>query len=167
MTRSSMPAEASLLTPFIIIGSVGLLLLIVSLVLGDVFDNLDFGDGAISGTALGVAAIVFGASGVFTVPSGLGGVWVYVLAAVFALIAYALAVLSIRKLSRSSDGTPVNTVGLTGVSRSPISPAGGEVSLDGPHEIERRLAYADGDIPEGVRIRVIEHGGTRIKVVAE
>lgn len=156
-----------MLTPFIIIGSVGLLLLVVSLVVGDVFDNLDFADGALSGTALGIAAVVFGASGVFIVPAGLDGIWVYVLAAVFAVIAYVVAVIFIRKLSSSSDGAPVNTVGLTGVSRSPISPAGGEVSLDGPHEIERRLAYADVDISEGVRIRVVEHSGTRVKVVAE
>ena len=43
----------------------------------------------------------------------------------------------------------------------------GEVSLDGPHEIERRLAYSDEPLAEGVRIRVVEHSGTRVKVVAE
>jgi hypothetical protein len=53
------------------------------------------------------------------------------------------------------------------VTRSTVSPAGGEVSLDGPQEVERRLAYADETIVEGVRIRVVEHSGTRVKVVAE
>ncbi|MFB8386256.1 NfeD family protein [Microbacterium sp. NPDC055910] len=153
--------------PFLIVGGVGLVVLLISLILGDIFDHFDIGDGAISGTALGVAAVVFGASGVLTTTSGLEQVWAYALAAVLAIAAYALAVFSIRRLTKSSDGAPASAIGLTGVSRSPISPAGGEVSLDGPHEIERRLAYADQQIPEGVRIRVIEHSGTRVKVVAD
>lgn len=153
--------------PFLIVGGVGLVVLLISLLLGDIFDHFEIGDGAISGTALGVAAVVFGASGVLTTTGGFEQVWAYVLAAVLAIAAYVLAVFFIRRLTKSSDGTPVSAVGLTGVTRSPISPAGGEVSLDGPHEIERRLAYADHDIPEGVRIRVVEHSGTRVKVVAD
>ena len=43
----------------------------------------------------------------------------------------------------------------------------GEVSLDGPGEIERRLAYSDAPIAEGARIRVVEHAGTRVKVAAD
>jgi len=156
-----------MLTPFIIIGSIGLLVLVISLVVGDVFDHFEIGEGALSGTALGIAAVVFGASGVFTASSDLDAVWTYVIAAGLALLAYLVAVLFIRKLAASSDGEPVDTVGMVGVTRSPISPAGGEVSLDGPHEIERRLAYADESIPEGVRIRVVAHSGTRVKVVAE
>lgn len=156
-----------MLMPFIIIGSVGLVVLVISLVVGDVFDHFEIGEGALSGTALGIAAVVFGASGVFTASSALDNVWVYVIAAALALVAYVVALLFIRRLAASSDGAPVDTVGLAGVSRSPITPAGGEVSLDGPHEIERRLAYADTAIPEGVRIRVVEHNGTRVKVVAE
>ncbi|MCR2826127.1 NfeD family protein [Microbacterium sp. zg.Y909] len=156
-----------MLTPFIIIGSIGLLVLVISLVVGDIFDHFEIGEGALSGTALGIAAVVFGASGVFTASSNLDDVWVYVIAAGLAIVTYVVAVLFIRKLAASSDGAPANAVGLTGVCRSPITPAGGEVSLDGPHEIERRLAYSDTPIPEGVRIRVVEHSGTRVKVVAE
>ena len=54
-----------MLMPFIIIGSIGLLVLVISLVVGDVFDHFEIGEGALSGTALGIAAVVFGASGVF------------------------------------------------------------------------------------------------------
>lgn len=153
--------------PFIIVGGVGLVVLLISLILGDIFDHFDIGDGAISGTALGVGAVVFGGAGTLTSIAGLEIGWAYALAAVLAIASYALAVMTIRRLTKSSDGVPANAVGLTGVSRSPISPAGGEVSLDGPHEIERRLAYADDTIPEGVRIRVIEHSGTRVKVIAD
>ncbi|GAA5196116.1 NfeD family protein [Microbacterium jejuense] len=153
--------------PFLIVGGVGLAVLLISLLIGDIFDHFDIGDGAISGTALGIAAVVFGASGVITYTSGLATVWAYVLAAVLAVLAYLVAVLFVKRLTRSSDGAPTTALGLSGVSRSDITPSGGEVSLDGPGEVERRLAYSDAPIPEGVRIRVIEHAGTRVKVVAE
>ncbi|MET0811703.1 MAG: NfeD family protein [Microbacterium sp.] len=153
--------------PFLIVGGVGLAVLLISLIVGDIFDHFEIGDGAISGTALGVAAVVFGASGVLTSTSGLDQVWAYVLAAVLAIAAYLLALFFVKRLTKSSDGVPVSAVGQTGVTRSPISPSGGEVSLDGPHEIERRLAYSDEPIAEGVRIRVVEHSGTRVKIVAE
>lgn len=153
--------------PFLIVGGIGLAVLLLSLVVGDIFDHFEIGDGAISGTALGVAAVVFGASGVLTYTSGLDEVWAYVLAAVLAVAAYLLALVMVKRLTKSSDGVPASTIGLTGVTRSPVTPAGGEVSLDGPHEIERRLAYSDETLPEGVRIRVVEHSGTRVKVVSE
>ena len=153
--------------PFLIVGGVGLAVLLLSLIVGDIFDHFEIGDGAISGTALGIAAVVFGASGVLTYTSGLDTVWAYVLAAVLAILAYLVAVFFVRRLTKSSDGAPATAVGLSGVTRSTVSPAGGEVSLDGPQEVERRIAYADETIPEGTRIRVIEHSGTRVKVVAE
>lgn len=156
-----------MLLPFLIVGGVGLVVLLISLLIGDIFDHFEIGDGAISGTALGIAAVVFGAAGALTLANGLDVVWAYVLALALAVAAYLAAALFIRRLSRSSDGVPQSAVGLTGVTRSDVSPAGGEVSLDGPHEIERRLAYSDSPIPEGVRIRVVEHSGTRVKVVAE
>jgi membrane-bound ClpP family serine protease len=153
--------------PFLIVGGVGLAVLVISLLVGDIFDHFEIGDGAISGTALGVAAVVFGAAGVLTTTSGLDIVWAYVLAAVLAILAYLLALLFVKRITKSSDGIPLSAIGLTGVSRSDITPAGGEVSLDGPGEVERRLAYSDERIAEGARIRVIEHSGTRVKVVAE
>lgn len=153
--------------PFLIVGGVGLAVLLLSLIVGDIFDHFEIGDGAISGTALGIAAVVFGASGVLTYTSQLDTVWAYVLAAVLAILAYLVAVVFVRRLTKSSDGAPASAIGLSGVTRSTVSPAGGEVSLDGPQEVERRLAYADETIPEGTRIRVIEHSGTRVKVVAE
>lgn len=153
--------------PFLIVGGVGLAVLLISLIVGDIFDHFEIGDGAISGTALGIAAVVFGASGALTYTSDLDPVWAYVLAAVLAILAYVVAVLFVKRLTKSSDGVPVSAVGLSGVTRSTVSPAGGEVSLDGPHEVERRLAYSDETIAEGVRIRVVEHSGTRVKVAAE
>jgi len=155
------------LLPFLIVGGVGLALLLVSLILGDILDHFEIGDGAISGTALAVGLVVFGAAGTLTASLGLELVWAYVLAAVLAVVAYVLSVLVVRNLTRSSDGGPVSAVGLGGVARSDISPAGGEVSLDGPGELERRMAYSEQPIPEGARVRVVEQAGSRVKVVAD
>ena len=82
-----------------------------------------------------------------------------------AVVAYLLSAVAVRSLTRSSDGVPASALGLTGVAKSDVSSSGGEVSLDGPGEIERRLAWSDAPIAEGARIRVIEHAGTRVKVV--
>lgn len=155
-----------MLLPFLIVGGVGLVLLLISLVLGDIFDHFDIGDGAISGTALSVGLVVFGAAGALTVSAGLDLVWAYVLAAVLAIVAYVLSALVVRNLTSSSDGVPLSAVGLTGVATSDVSPTGGEVSLDGPGEIERRLAYSEAPIAEGARVRVVEQAGTRVKVTA-
>lgn len=156
-----------MLLPFLIVGGLGLVFLIVSLVVGDVFDHFEIGDGAISGTALSVGLVVFGAAGALTTSLGWELVWAYVIAIALAAVAYVFSVLAVRSLTRSSDGVPQSALGLTGVTKSPISTVGGEVSLDGPAEIERRLAFSDAPIPEGVRVRVVEHTGTRVKVVAE
>ncbi|MFE6255349.1 hypothetical protein [Agromyces sp. NPDC057865] len=156
-----------MLLPFLIVGGLGLVLLVISLVLGDILDHFDIGDGAISSTALAVGLVVFGAAGALTVTWGLDLVWAYVLAAVLAVVAYLLSAMAVRSLTRSSDGVPASALGLTGVAKSDVSSSGGEVSLDGPGEIERRLAWSDAPIVEGARIRVIEHAGTRVKVVAD
>lgn len=156
-----------MLIPFLVVGGIGLLLLIVSLVIGDVLDHLDAGAGLLSGTALAVGMVVFGAAGAFAASSGLALGWAYVVAAVVAVVGYVLSALVVRSLTRSSDGVPASAVGLTGVATSPITSEGGEVRLDGPNEIERRLAYADAPIGAGARVRVVEHAGARVKVVAD
>lgn len=156
-----------MLLPFLIVGGLGLALLLISLVIGDVLDHFEIGDGAISGTALAIGMTVFGAAGALTASSGLELVWAYVVAGALAVVAYVVAVVTVRSLARSSDGVPASAVGLTGVATASISPAGGEVSLDGPGEVERRLAYADAAIDEGARIRVVAHAGSRVKVVAD
>lgn len=156
-----------MLLPFLIVGGLGLTLLVVSLVIGDVLDHFEIGDGMVSGTALAVALTVFGAAGAITASSGLELLWAYVLGAVLAVVAYVAAALAVRSLAKSSDGVPASAVGLTGVATVAIGESGGEVRLDGPGELERRLAFADGLIPEGARVRVVAHAGSRVKVVAD
>ncbi|MCS0498457.1 NfeD family protein [Protaetiibacter mangrovi] len=147
--------------PFLIVGGVGLVLLLVSLLFDDI---LDFLDGALSGTAIGSALVIFGASGVIAVANGMPAWAAYLIATVIAIVAFVAVQLLIRALKRSEDGAPSSPVGLYGVSRSNITTTSGEVSLDGPNEIETRLAFADEPIPRDTRIHVIELQGARVRV---
>jgi membrane protein implicated in regulation of membrane protease activity len=147
--------------PFLIVGGIGLVLVIFSLMFDEI---LDFLDGALSGTAVGSALVVFGASGAIAVANGLPDWSAYLISAVVAIVVFVGVQLLIRSLRRSEDGTPSSPVGLYGVTRSNISTTSGEVSLDGPHEIETRLAFADEPIPRDTRIRVVELQGSRVRV---
>jgi membrane protein implicated in regulation of membrane protease activity len=147
--------------PFLIVGGIGLVLVIFSLMFDEI---LDFLDGALSGTAVGSALVVFGASGAIAVANGLPDWSAYLISAVVAIVVFVGVQLLIRSLRRSEDGTPSSPVGLYGVTRSNVSTTSGEVSLDGPHEIETRLAFADEPIPRDTRIRVVELQGSRVRV---
>ncbi len=147
--------------PFLIVGGIGLLLVLISLL----FDGiLDFLDGALSGTAVGSAFVVFGASGAIVVANGLPDWSAYLISAAIAVVVLIGVQLLIRTLRRSEDGTPSSPVGLYGVTRSTVTTTSGEVSLDGPNEIETRLAFADETIPRDTRIRVVELQGSRVRV---
>lgn len=147
--------------PFLIVGGIGLLLVLVSLIFDEI---LDFLDGALSGTAVGSALVVFGASGLIAVSNGLPSWVAYLIAIPLGVVALFAVQLLIRSLRRSEDGSPSSPLGLYGVTRSTVSTTSGEVSLDGPHEIETRLAFADETIPRDTRIRVIEVQGSRVQV---
>jgi membrane protein implicated in regulation of membrane protease activity len=147
--------------PFLIVGGIGLVLVIFSLMFDEI---LDFLDGALSGTAVGSALVVFGASGAIAVANGLPDWSAYLISAIIAVVVFVGVQLLIRSLRRSEDGTPSSPVGLYGVTRSNVTTTSGEVSLDGPHEIETRLAFADEPIPRDTRIRVIELQGSRVRV---
>lgn len=149
------------MTPFLIIGGIGLLLLVISLLFDEI---LDFLDGALSGTAIGSAMVVFGASGAIALSNGLPDWSAYLIAAGVGVAAFIAVQLLIRTLRRSEDGIPSSPVGLYGVTRSNVTTTSGEVSLDGPHEIETRLAFADEPIPRDTRIRVVEMQGSRVRV---
>lgn len=147
--------------PFLIVGGIGLLLVLISLLFDEI---LDFLDGAISGTAVGSAFVVFGASGAIAISNGLPDWSSYLISGVIGVAVYIAVQLLIRSLRRSEDGTPSSPVGLYGVTRSNVTTTSGEVSLDGPGEIETRLAFADEPIPRDTRIRVIEMQGSRVRV---
>jgi membrane protein implicated in regulation of membrane protease activity len=146
---------------FVVIGGIGLLVLLVSLVVDDL---LDLGDGAVSGTSLGSGAVAFGALGSIVTANGLPTVWAYVSAVVFGLATLLSVQVVVRRLKESEDGQPRVLMGVAGTVTSTVTPSGGEVSLDDPRELERRLAWADEEIPVGSRIVVLEQSGSRVKV---
>ena len=131
------------MVPFILIGGIGLVAVLVSLFFGEILDLLD---GAISMTAIGSAFTVFGAVGAIVIATGLPDWSAYVISAVLGIL------------------VPADPTGLFGTARSTITGAFGEVSLDGPNEIETRMAYSDERIEPGTRVRVIELQGTRVRV---
>lgn len=146
---------------FFIVGGVGLLMLLVSLVLDDL---LDLGDGPVSGTSLGAGLVAFGALGSIVKANGLETVWAYAAAAVFgALVIWGVQAV-VTRLKESEDGAPRVLVGVQGTVTATIRGGAGEVSLDDPRELERRLAWADEPIEEGTRIVVLEQSGSRVKV---
>ncbi len=147
---------------FVVIGGAGLALLLLSLVLGDL---VDFGDGDVSGTSLGAGAVAFGAIGAIVTVNGLPIIWAYVASAVFAALVVLGVQQLVKRLRDTEDGTAYSLVGVSGVVTSTVVPNGaGEVSLDDPRELERRLAWADVEIPAGARIVVLEQAGSRVKV---
>lgn len=146
---------------FFIVGGVGLLLLLVSLVLDDL---LDLGDGPVSGTSLGAGLVAFGALGSIVKVNGLATGWAYAAAAVFGLLVVLGVQAVVTRLRASEDGQPRVLVGVHGTVMSTIGAAGGEVSLDDPRELERRLAWADAPIEVGTRVVVLEQSGSRVKV---
>ena len=144
---------------FIIIGAVGLALLILSMLLGELFD---LGDGLVSGTSLGVGGVVFGALGAIATTNDLPPWTAYVGSAVVAVAVMLFVRRVIRGLASSEDGAARDLVGMQGAVTSTITGGHGEVSLDA--ELERRLAWADQVITEGTRIVVLDEAAGRVRV---
>lgn len=147
--------------PFIIVGGIGLVVVLVSLFFGEILDLLD---GALSATAVGSAFTVFGAVGAIVIVNGLPEWSAYLISAVVGIVVLIGVQMLIRAFRKSEDGTPADPTGLYGTARSTITVSSGEVSLDGPNEIETRMAFSDTRIEMGSRIRVIEMQGTRVRV---
>ncbi|MCC3292832.1 NfeD family protein [Arthrobacter sp. zg-Y1110] len=152
------------MTPFLIVGGVGLALLLLSMLLGSIFDFLHILDGALSGTAVGSGLTLFGASGVLVLSNN-GPAWLaYTLAAVLGAGAVAIVGTMTRKLQAASVQVPYEVVGLTGVTVSRITGAMGEVQLSHPREINKRMAFCEEIIPSGASVTVTEVHGSRVKV---
>lgn len=152
------------MTVFLVIGGIGLVLLLASLILGDVFESFDVGDGGLSGIATGIGAVVFGASGVIALSSDLSMLWASAIGVAFALLAGAVAQLVIKRLSDTEDAPPPPLDGAYGMTTATTGPSGGEVRLEGVRDLEARLAWADEEIAAGTRVVVVGVSGSRVHV---
>lgn len=152
------------MTVFLVIGGIGLVVLLASLVFGDVFDAFDVGEGGFSGIAAGVGAVVFGASGVIALAQDLPVVWAYVIGAAFAVAAFLVAQRLVKRLSDTEDAPPPPLDGAYGMTTATTGPGGGEVRLEGVRDLEARLAWAEEEIPAGTRVVVVGVSGSRVQV---
>lgn len=146
---------------FIIIGLLGLALAVASLLLGDF---IDLADGALSGTSLGAGGMLFGATGMVVLSSGLQPWVAYPAGLVVGILVIVLVNVLLKRLKAGDDGTHVSLVGTQGSVTSDVDRGHGEVSLDAATELETRLAFSDEPIEQGTRIVVVEQHGARVKV---
>ncbi len=146
---------------YAVVGVAGLVLVVASLVLGEF---IDFGDGALSGTALGVGGVVFGAVGAIAETNGLPSTAAYVGSIAIGVGAILLIQRLTKGLRATEDGVPTSVVGVAGIATTEIDERRGEVRLESAQELERRLAWSDEPIPEGARVVVVEQSGSRVRV---
>lgn len=150
-----------MLIAFIAVGGLGLLLLLISMTLGEIFDLFD---GILSTTALGVATTLFGATGAIVSLNGGPAYLAYILAAALGVIGLVGMALVTRKMTAMTDVQPHEVIGLTGVATTAINSLIGKVQLSHPDEINQRLAFATSTIDQGTSVTVVEIVGERIRV---
>lgn len=148
---------------FAVIGGIGLLLLIVSMALGEL---VDFFDGVISTTAVGAAATLFGAAGAVVLLNDGPLVLAYIAGAVLGVIAIVGVALLARKMASISNAQPHEVIGLLGVATTDINDFVGKVQLDHPDEINQRLVFSSSPIEKGTPIAVVAVVGDRIRVAS-
>lgn len=153
------------MTAFLIIGGVGLALLLLSLVLGEVFEGLlggfdvDAGGGVFSGPVLGafLASFGFGAALImYSTDVGAGGGALGGLAS--GVVVGGLALVMMRSLVNMPTDETVSTRGLEGSEGIVITAVPddgyGEVTLRHHGEQRKYNAMAEGRITAGTRVRV-------------
>ncbi len=149
---------------YLIVSGVGLALLLGSLVLGVLVDEIRIGDRGLSGTAIGDAAVVFGLVGALAVANDLSTVQAAGSATVGALIAAGLTQRAVNRLADRVDPPPLPLAGAVGVLTAATGPDGGEIALDGASEHRVRLAWSDEALPSGTRVVVVSVSATRLYV---
>lgn len=145
---------------FLVIGIVGGVLLLISLLLDGIFDAFDFGDGPLSLTTIAAFTSIFG----FTAFAGVGAGMATPIASVMGAAAGLLggaAAWWLTRLIRGSESTTAlsddDLVGSVGAVVLPI-PAGGlgEIAITRHGERVSLSATADAPIERGTQIRIVQ-----------
>lgn len=164
------------MTGFIVIGVVGLAIVLVSLVLGDILEGLfdafdaDFGHGVFSAPVIGsfLAAFGFGAALVMTA-TGFGAAGGALGGLASGMVIGALALLLMRSLMDMPTDPTVRTadlVGATGVVITRIPEGGlGEVSLTYAGQIKKLSARSAEPVPSGTTVVVTQVASSSSVVV--
>ncbi|WP_427870504.1 hypothetical protein [Leucobacter luti] len=145
---------------FLIIGIVGGVLLLISLVLDGIFDAFDFGDGPLSLTTIAAFTAIFGFTAFASVGAGMSTPTASVVGALAGLVGGAAA-FWLSKLIRGAESTTAvsgdDLIGATGAVVLAIPETGlGEVAVIRNGERISLSATADTAIPRGARVRIVQ-----------
>lgn len=145
---------------FLVIGLIGALLLIVSIVFDGIFEVFDFGDGPLSLTTIAAFTAIFGFTSFAMVGAGASATVAGLVGAV-AGVAGGLVAWWLSRLIRSAESnTSVSSDDLIGDEASVVLaiPAGGlgEVALIRHGERVSLSATAETAIPRGSRVRITQ-----------
>jgi membrane protein implicated in regulation of membrane protease activity len=147
-----------LVTTFLVLGVVGLLLLVASLVLGDVIDGVDLGPDWLSGTAVAAFLAAVGFAGALALQAGLGTTLATAVGVGAGLAAGVLAGALTRSLTREADDVTPRSGALLGSTATVVSdvPADGygTVSLVVAGHPTRLNARASTGLRTGQQVRV-------------
>ena len=145
---------------FLIIGIVGGVLLLISILLDGIFDAFDFGDGPLSLTTIAAFTAIFGFTAFALVGAGLPAALAGGLGAVAGVIGGAAAWWLSRAIRSAESSTAVTGEELVGSSASVVLaiPAGGlgEVALVRHGERVSLSATAESAIPRGALVRITQ-----------
>lgn len=145
---------------FLVIGIVGALLLVVSVLLDGIFEVFDFGDGPLSLTTIAAFTAIFGFAAFGTVGAGGSTGAAAVVGAIAGLVGGAAAWWLSRLIRRAESSTSLSSGDLLGDEASVVLaiPAGGlgEVALVRHGERVSLAASADTAIPRGARVRIVQ-----------
>lgn len=145
---------------FLLIGIIGAVLLLLSLVLDGIFDAFDFGDGPLSLTTIAAFTAIFGFTAFASVGAGMATPVAAVVGALAGLVG-GLAAWWLTRLIRGAESTTAlsgdDLVGSTGSVVLAIPEAGlGEVALTRHGERVSLSASAAAPIPRGTAVRIVQ-----------
>lgn len=145
---------------FLVVGVLGAVLLLISLLLDGIFDALDFGDGPLSLTTIAAFTAIFGFAAFGCVGAGVSTGGAAVLGALAGLLGGAAAWWLSRLIRGAESTTAVSSddlVGLEGAVVLDIPAAGlGEVAITRHGERISLSAVADRPIPRGAAVRITQ-----------
>jgi len=154
------------LTVFTVLGIAGVVLLLVSLILGEVLDSIDVLDFGYSTAAIGSAFVVFGFVGEIIRQTPLPIALVWLTAVALSLLVGFGVQRVINRVEKAETGlADYSIVGMQGEVTVRVTGSSGEVKLDDHRELESRLARIANyrtvapEIPKGTRVVVLEQKG--------
>ena len=145
---------------FLIIGIIGAVLLLISVLLDGIFDFFDFGDGPLSLTTIAAFTAIFGFAAFAAVGAGASTSIAALVGAIAGIAGAAIAWWLSRLIRSAESNTSVTSGELMGAEASVVLaiPAGGlgEVALVRHGERVSLAATADTAFARGARVRIAQ-----------